>query len=110
MIRAVSEWIIRKRDGRTVPFEPSLIGKAISNAFRAEQNLAVNQPLDEDIEQEVASITAEVVSEAANDATSARGVGVEHIQDLVEMQMMKRLLPLVPLLLLPLLVLPLADS
>ncbi|RLT20542.1 MAG: ribonucleoside-diphosphate reductase subunit alpha, partial [Planctomycetota bacterium] len=90
MIRAVSEWIIRKRDGRTVPFEPSLIARAISNAFRAEQNLAVNQPLDEDTELEVGSITQQVIEEAANDAASDRGVGVEHIQDLVEMQMMKR--------------------
>jgi ribonucleoside-diphosphate reductase alpha chain len=90
MIRAVSEWIIRKRDGRTVPFEASLIAKAISNAFRAEQNLAANQPLDEDLEQEVASITQQVIEEASSDAASDRGVGVEHIQDLVEMQMMKR--------------------
>ena len=90
MIRAVSEWIIRKRDGRTVPFESNLIARAISNAFRAEQNLAVNQPLDEDTEREVASITGQVVEESANDAASDRGVGVEHIQDMVEMQMMKR--------------------
>ena len=90
MIRAVSEWIIRKRDGRTVPFEPSLIARAISNAFRAEQNLALHQPLDEDTEREVASITGQVVEESANDAASDRGVGVEHIQDMVEMQMMKR--------------------
>jgi len=90
MIRAVSEWIIRKRDGRTVPFDPRLIAKAISNAFRAELNLADNQPLDVDIEQEVASITEQVISEAGNDAATDRGVGVEHIQDMVEMQMMKR--------------------
>ncbi|MDA1232290.1 MAG: ribonucleoside-diphosphate reductase subunit alpha, partial [Planctomycetota bacterium] len=90
MIRAVSEWIIRKRDGRTVPFEPRLITKAISNAFRAELNLAENQPLDDDIEREVASITEQVIDEIADDAATSRGVGVEHIQDLVEMQMMKR--------------------
>ena len=90
MIRAVSEWIIRKRDGRTVPFEPGLIARAISNAFRAELNLAVNQPLDQETEQEVASITRQVIEEVSSDAASDRGVGVEHIQDLVEMQMMKR--------------------
>jgi ribonucleoside-diphosphate reductase alpha chain len=90
MIRAVSEWIIRKRDGRTVPFEPRLITKAIGNAFRAELNLADNQPLDEEIEREVASITEQVIDGIADDAASSRGVGVEHIQDLVEMQMMKR--------------------
>ena len=90
MIRAVSEWIIRKRDGRTVPFDPRLIAKAICNAFRAELNLADNQPLDVDTEQEIVSITEQVIAEAGNDAATDRGVGVEQIQDLVEMQMMKR--------------------
>jgi ribonucleoside-diphosphate reductase alpha chain len=90
MIRAVSEWIIRKRDGRTVPFEPRLINKAIANAFRAELNLADNQPLDSEIEQIVASITDQVVTEAGADAATSQGIGVEQIQDLVEMQLMKR--------------------
>ena len=90
MIRAVSEWIIRKRDGRTVPFDPRLISKAISNAFRAELNLADNQPLDRDIEKEVASVTDQIVADVENDASTDRGVGVEQIQDFVEMQLMKR--------------------
>ncbi|MFN9721205.1 MAG: ribonucleoside-diphosphate reductase subunit alpha, partial [Planctomycetota bacterium] len=90
MTRAVSEWIIRKRDGRTVPFEPRLINKAILNAFRAELNLAEQQPMDPEIERAVATITDEVVTEAANDAGTDRGIGVESIQDLVEMQLMKR--------------------
>ena len=90
MIRAVSEWIIRKRDGRTVPFESRLINKAILNAFRAELNLADHQPIDRDIEKEVASITDQIVSDAGSDAATDRGVGVEQIQDFVEMQLMKR--------------------
>ena len=47
MIRARSEWVVRKRDGRVVPFDDGLIGRAIANAFRAELNLADGQPLDE---------------------------------------------------------------
>jgi len=90
MIRAVNEWIIRKRDGRTVPFESKLIFRAICNAFRAELNLGSGQPLDADIEREVGAITEDVVQEAASDAATDRGVGVEQIQDLVEMQLMKR--------------------
>ena len=90
MIRAVSEWIIRKRDGRTVPFDAKLICKAIGNAYRAELNLAQGQPLDTDIEREVVAITDQVVSEAASEAATDRGIGVEQIQDLVEMQLMKR--------------------
>ena len=90
MIRAVNEWIIRKRDGRKVPFESKLIFKAICNAFRAELNLASGQPLDGDIEREVGAITEDVVQEVAGDAGTDRGVGVEQIQDMVEMQLMKR--------------------
>ncbi|MFM7056222.1 MAG: ATP cone domain-containing protein, partial [Planctomycetota bacterium] len=90
MIRAVSEWIIRKRDGRTVPFDAKLICKAIGNAYRAELNLAQGQPLDSEIEREVVVITEQVVSEAASEAATDRGIGVEQIQDLVEMQLMKR--------------------
>lgn len=90
MIRAVSEWIIRKRDGRTVPFDPRLINRAIINAFRAELNLAENQPLDRDIEIEVGSITEQIVADTEADASTDRGVGVEQIQDFVEMQLMKR--------------------
>ena len=90
MNRAVSEWIIRKRDGRTVPFEPRLINQALINAFRAELNLAENQPLDRDIEKEIASITDQIVADTEADASTDRGVGVEQIQDFVEMQLMKR--------------------
>ncbi|MFM7036561.1 MAG: ribonucleoside-diphosphate reductase subunit alpha [Planctomycetaceae bacterium] len=90
MIRAVSEWIIRKRDGRTVPFDARLIHKALCNAYRAELNLAQGQPLDADAEREVGAITDQVVSEAASEAATDRGIGVEQIQDLVEMQLMKR--------------------
>ncbi|MFM7169188.1 MAG: ribonucleoside-diphosphate reductase subunit alpha, partial [Planctomycetaceae bacterium] len=60
------------------------------NAFRAEQNLATGQPLDADLEREVAAITEDVVQDASPDAATDRGVGVEQIQDLVEMQLMKR--------------------
>ena len=90
MIRARAEWIVRKRDGRKAPFEPKLVYRAISNAFRAELNLASNQPLDADLEQEVVAITEQVTNDIAADASTDVGAGVESIQDMVEIELMKR--------------------
>ena len=50
------DWIVRKRDGRSVAFEMDLISNAIAKAFRAELNLADGQSLDSEIEQEIAGI------------------------------------------------------
>ena len=47
MVGTQVEWNVRKRDGRIVPFDGSLIARAISNAFRSELNLAETQPLEE---------------------------------------------------------------
>ena len=90
MIRAKTEWIVRKRDGRLAPFEPKLIFRAIRNAFRAELNLAENQPLDQDLEKEIAAVTDQVSADISNDAATDRGAGVEAIQDMVEIELMKR--------------------
>ena len=69
MIRARTEWVIRKRDGRSVPFDTGLIGIAIANAFRAELNLADQQPVDEETDAEVRTITEDVAAELADEAT-----------------------------------------
>ncbi|MEZ6125520.1 MAG: ribonucleoside-diphosphate reductase subunit alpha [Planctomycetaceae bacterium] len=90
MIRAKSEWVIRKRDGRTAPFDDGLIGKAIANAFRAELNLAEGQPLDPETDREIREITGEVSGTVANEAASDRGTDVEAVQDAVELLLMKR--------------------
>ena len=90
MIRARTEWVIRKRDGRMVPFDNGLIGVAIANAFRAELNLAAQQPLDEETDAEVRAITEDVANELADEAGLETGTDVERVQDMVEMQLMKR--------------------
>ncbi len=90
MIRARTEWVIRKRDGRTVPFDTGLIGVAIANAFRAELNLAEQQPLDAETDKEVRSITEEVAEDLGDEAATEAGTDVERVQDMVEMQLMKR--------------------
>ena len=90
MIRARSEWVVRKRDGRVAPFDSGLIGKAIANAFRAELNLADGQPLDETSDTEVREITEAVAETVADDAATDKGTDVEAVQDAVEMLLMKR--------------------
>ncbi len=90
MIRAKAEWIVRKRDGRRVPFDPKLIYRAITNAFRAELNLAASQPLDKEVEKEVVAVTEQVASDIASDASTDAGTEVEQIQDMVEIELMKR--------------------
>ena len=90
MIRARTDWVIRKRDGRTVPFDSGLIGRAIANAFRAELNLTDQEPLDSRTDAEVRAITEEVSQVVAEEAADETGTGVEWVQDTVEMQLMKR--------------------
>ena len=89
MIRAQSDWNIRKRDGRVVPFEAALILRAMTNAFRAELNLADEQPLDTAIQSEVERMSSQVSEELAPLASTDDGAGVEQIQDLVEMELMR---------------------
>lgn len=90
MLRAPHEWIVRKRDGRIIPFEPARIHNAISNAFRAELNLAEEQPLGADIAVDIAGVAQSVVDDIAPLASQPQGVDVERIQDLVEMELMAR--------------------
>jgi len=90
MIRARSEWVIRKRDGRVAPFDDGLIGRAIANAFRAELNLADGQPLDEKMDGEIREITEEVSDAIGEEAATADGTDVERVQDMVEILLMKR--------------------
>src|SRR5690606_33083353 len=90
MIRAQQEWLVRKRDGRVVPFDMGLIERAIANAFRAELNLADAQPLDPDLEAEIKAMAADAAQEVADAASTERGAEVEKIQDVVELLLMKR--------------------
>lgn len=90
MIRAPHEWIVRKRDGRVVTFEPTRIHQAISNAFRAELNLADGLPLEDDVTTDIAGVAKSVVDDVAPLASQANGIDVERIQDLVEMELMAR--------------------
>lgn len=90
MIRAQSDWIVRKRDGRVVPFDMERIVHAMSNAFRAEMNLPKDEPLSDEIEQEIPQIASEVAEEIESLAGTNDGADVERIQDMVELSLMRR--------------------
>jgi ribonucleoside-diphosphate reductase alpha chain len=90
MLRAPHEWVVRKRDGRSVPFEIGRIQNAIANAFRAELNLADEQPLEQDIAADIAGVVQSVGDDVAPLASQPGGIDVERIQDLVEMELMAR--------------------
>ncbi len=89
MIQATEEWLVRKRDGRVVPFDPSLIERALGKAFRAELTLDHEQPLDADTKTDIARMSEEVLEEISPLARSKNGVEVEKVQDFVEMTLMR---------------------
>ena len=90
MVRAQEDWIVRKRDGRVVPYETTLVTIAITNAFRAELNLAQSQPIENVVEQEIHRMVEGVTSELAPLASTDDGVEVEKIQDFVELELMRQ--------------------
>lgn len=90
MIRAESDWVVRKRDGRRVAFDRALISRAVGKAFKAELGLPPSEMLEESVRREIEQLTEEVCCQVAEAASSPDGVGVEDIQDHVEMQLMQR--------------------
>ncbi len=83
------ELSVRKRDGREVDFDPRRIDSAIRKAFRAELNLAENQPLTDDVESDIRAIV-QLVIEVANKAPNTEPLSVEQVQDIVEIGLMQR--------------------
>ncbi len=79
---------VRKRDGRTVPFDRECILQAVEMAFRATYDLPHPEGLGEELLNEVQRITAGVVAELDFEAARRQAVDVEGIQDLVENQLM----------------------
>ncbi len=81
---------VRKRDGRDAEFLIAHASKqAIEKAFRSELNLAVVEPLPNDIYQDILAIVEQVI-ELAMDAKRLEPLNVEQIQDIVEIGLMQR--------------------
>lgn len=90
MLKTTQEMNVRKRDGRVLTFDPALITRAIQKAFCAEHKFSEISQLDDKLLQVADAITEAVVLEVQEEALTDAGVTVEHIQDVVERQLMKQ--------------------
>ena len=86
----VGAMLVRKRDGRVVPFDVKRIRDAMAKAFRADLGVPVDQPLPEALEAEVEGITRAVVEGVSAKALTDPGADVEFIQNNVEEELMRR--------------------
>ena len=86
---AATEMNAKKRDGRTVSFDTSLIMRAIEKAFCAERGFENINQLDAELKAEILAMTESVVEEIQEQAISSEGVSVEVIQDTVEKELMR---------------------
>ena len=83
------ELVTRKRDGRAVLFDATLIARAMEKAFCAELKLDSTTALEDRLKAEIQEMTNGVVQEVKALALSTDGVSVEQIQDLVEKELMR---------------------
>jgi len=83
------ELVTRKRDGRAVLFDASLITRAMEKAFCAEMKLDSTMALQDSLKAEIKEMTSSIVQEVKAFALSGEGVSVEQIQDLVEKELMR---------------------
>jgi ribonucleoside-diphosphate reductase alpha chain len=90
MMKAIAQMQVCKRDGRIVPFDLSRIESAIASAFRAERALGPKDALDEKLAHEVSMIMNAVMAHVGDRAQRPEGVDVERVQDVVEIQLMRR--------------------
>jgi ribonucleoside-diphosphate reductase alpha chain len=76
---------VRKRDGRSVPFDRGRIAHAIEMAFRAEIGVPYPDPITAQVANRINAVTDAVVRSLGADEESST---VEEIQDEVERQLM----------------------
>jgi ribonucleoside-diphosphate reductase alpha chain len=81
--------VVRKRDGRLVPFNEMRIQVALEGAFKAELGLGVNDRLPEEQATSISFLTASVVEKALQLVAGGKELEVELIQDLVETELMR---------------------
>lgn len=80
---------VRKRDGRVLSFDVNLITRAIQKAFCAEKRFEQISQLDPELLAQIDRIAQFVVDEVKDQGMSDSGVTVEHVQDVVERQLMR---------------------
>jgi ribonucleoside-diphosphate reductase alpha chain len=80
---------VRKRDGRTVPFDRERIEEALGRAFQAEANAPDQAPVDAALSAEISEITDAVIADVQASSREGEMIEVERIQDKVEIQLMR---------------------
>ncbi|MFA6240544.1 MAG: ribonucleoside-diphosphate reductase subunit alpha [Candidatus Hydrogenedentales bacterium] len=89
MIEPQTAQTIIKRDGRTVEFDGERIFRAIEKAFKAENGVAKDEPLEINISQKARTVAEDVIAEALQNARTGQRIEVERIQDAVERHLMQ---------------------
>ena len=89
MVQLAQDVSVRKRDGRTVPFDRDRIEGAIEKAFRADSELPSSVTLDPSVKAEISEITNAVVSDVQSSLRDGETMEVERVQDKVEIQLMR---------------------
>ena len=89
MVQLAQDVSVRKRDGRTVPFDRERIENAIEMAFRADADLPSSVALDPSVKSEILDITNAVVSDVQSSLREGETMEVERVQDKVEIQLMR---------------------
>jgi ribonucleoside-diphosphate reductase alpha chain len=80
--------VIRKRDGRSVPFDRHRISHAIEMAFRAEIGIPYPDPISATVANRIDAVTDAVIEAVPSITVPGEGPTVEEIQDEVERQLM----------------------
>ncbi|MCH2174369.1 MAG: ribonucleoside-diphosphate reductase subunit alpha [Lentisphaeria bacterium] len=80
---------IRKRSGSSMTFEPELIAKAITKAFKAEMEVKDEEDLSPEFAQHVRTVTRDVVQSVIHAVNQGQELTVELVQDNVEMKLME---------------------
>jgi len=82
------ELSVRKRDGRQVSFDASLVRIAIGKAFCAENQVQESWALDQDLLDKIDQMTSDVMVSVAEQSMDS-GIDVEKVQDAVERVLMQ---------------------
>ncbi|MBS0659316.1 MAG: ribonucleoside-diphosphate reductase subunit alpha [Verrucomicrobia bacterium] len=80
---------VRKRDGRTVPFDESRVAIALEAAFRDVHELGKDVPLEPQMRLDVDCLTQAVVQRCVAAERAGRELEIELIQDVVETELMR---------------------
>jgi ribonucleoside-diphosphate reductase alpha chain len=87
--REETRFLVRKRDGRNEEFNEARIFMAIECAFKAVHDIPPDEPLPEPMQAAILKTTDAVADRVLSEAVKGEPLEVEHIQDVVEEQLMR---------------------